>query len=627
MNLARLTSLLFLLVGLGAISQAQEESLDDQKIQDTIKAFFFYDSAFVLQNPEKKSIDTDRLTHQYYKSLIKKIPFSASQGNTGQVYTMLVWKEPGLSIDPRNSDVYSAYRLTPHNIPYYLSNVPVTELFYLTGRHKEQIFNGQHYQQVRKNLGIGLKFNITNAPGGYNRQKVDNTSAAVQLFYRTNNYRYGFAANYISNRFSHYENGGISTPQAFEGNTERDRKRILINLIQAENRLRERNIYFHQYYRLSKASVPDTSGAKKNLLASGQIEHIFIYNRSAQAYEDRNPGAKFYTRILVDSLKTFDSLVYHTFSNKLQYRFSPNRNKYTKLSTTLFIAHLYTIYEMRAFDKHFNQINPRITGEMDFGTRSSFSISAETIFGNLNKGDYELTAEGSYRLGSSKPMLIRGYVKKSHVGADLFYSLYSSNHFGWANDFGKQKIFQQKISIELPRLKTELKNTSVEGYIYLDTLGLPAVNNKSFSVLSALFQSDLEWNKVKLENSLVYQLASDNMILHLPALCLSSSLSYELELFKGALQTNSGIALHYNTSWQAPAYMPALRSYYLQTKHHTGNYLFADVFINLRLKRARLFLLLQHANEGLFGYTYYMISGYPMPDRAFKFGVNWIFFD
>ncbi|HHN48419.1 MAG TPA: hypothetical protein ENN08_05745, partial [Bacteroidales bacterium] len=130
-----------------------------------------------------------------------------------------------------------------------------------------------------------------------------------------------------------------------------------------------------------------------------------------------------------------------------------------------------------------------------------------------------------------------------------------------------------------------------------------------------------------LDNKITFQQLSDETVLRLPGLLINSTLAYELDLFQGALQAMGGVELFYNTAWKAPAYMPATRSFYLQNDKETGNYLYADVFINLRIKRARIFLLMQHVNQGLADFDYYMIPGYPMPDRAFKFGINWMFYD
>jgi hypothetical protein len=96
-------------------------------------------------------------------------------------------------------------------------------------------------------------------------------------------------------------------------------------------------------------------------------------------------------------------------------------------------------------------------------------------------------------------------------------------------------------------------------------------------------------------------------------------------MFKKALFANIGIDLNYNTSYLADAYQPATHSYYLQNDRTLGNYLYVDGFINLKVQRFRIFVLLSNALSGLIGYDSFTVPHYPMQDRTFKFGVDWIF--
>lgn len=83
----------------------------------------------------------------------------------------------------------------------------------------------------------------------------------------------------------------------------------------------------------------------------------------------------------------------------------------------------------------------------------------------------------------------------------------------------------------------------------------------------------------------------------------------------------------YNSAFYGDAYMPALRSYYLQRQTETGDYPYMDAFVNVRVKRARMYLIAKHVNSGLMGYNYIQVPGYPMPDRGIHFGVSWQFYD
>jgi hypothetical protein len=75
------------------------------------------------------------------------------------------------------------------------------------------------------------------------------------------------------------------------------------------------------------------------------------------------------------------------------------------------------------------------------------------------------------------------------------------------------------------------------------------------------------------------------------------------------------------------AYSPALNMYYVQTQKKVGNYPYVDFFINARIKPVQFFIKIDHVTQGFFGSNYSLTPNYIQNDRAFKFGINWLFFD
>jgi hypothetical protein len=73
--------------------------------------------------------------------------------------------------------------------------------------------------------------------------------------------------------------------------------------------------------------------------------------------------------------------------------------------------------------------------------------------------------------------------------------------------------------------------------------------------------------------------------------------------------------------------MPATGRFYRQDQVRTGNYPFINVFLNIKLKRTRIFVMLDHVNSGIMGYNYYMVPTYPMNARMFRYGIAWTFYD
>lgn len=52
-------------------------------------------------------------------------------------------------------------------------------------------------------------------------------------------------------------------------------------------------------------------------------------------------------------------------------------------------------------------------------------------------------------------------------------------------------------------------------------------------------------------------------------------------------------------------------------------YVWADPYFIVHIRRVMVYLRVEHASEGLFAQGYYLFAWYPMPGRAFAFGVQW----
>ena len=100
-----------------------------------------------------------------------------------------------------------------------------------------------------------------------------------------------------------------------------------------------------------------------------------------------------------------------------------------------------------------------------------------------------------------------------------------------------------------------------------------------------------------------------------------------MRFFKRVLTVQIGFDLRYNTSYYVDAFMPATGLYYNQEEREYGNYPYFDFFVNMKLKRARMFFKMDHINKGLNGNQYYTVLDHPMNPRVFRFGLSWRFYN
>jgi hypothetical protein len=130
---------------------------------------------------------------------------------------------------------------------------------------------------------------------------------------------------------------------------------------------------------------------------------------------------------------------------------------------------------------------------------------------------------------------------------------------------------------------------------------------------------------------LVYQKTDNEIILGLPKIAFYNS-TYLKHMFNfratgGKLLTMIGFDLFYNTKYYANAYMPSLTSFYRQTEKKLGNYPYFDAFLNVKLKRLRVYIKFEHLNSGWIDKNYFSVLHYPRNERNLKFGLSWTFYD
>lgn len=149
------------------------------------------------------------------------------------------------------------------------------------------------------------------------------------------------------------------------------------------------------------------------------------------------------------------------------------------------------------------------------------------------------------------------------------------------------------------------------------------------------FRKDFKLWKFHFVPDVTAQKSSNMDILDLPLATIRAAAYIEhvfnFEKTNGRLYTQLGVDVIYHTLYHPYTYMPATGRFYRQTQYETGGYPFVNVFLNLKLKRTRFFLMFDHLNYAMMNpemlYNYEMVPLYPMTTRRFSFGLAWTFYN
>ncbi len=602
-------------------------SINDSISVDSNAVFFFFDKIYIEGSSKKYYFDTLTFGFQDYNPIFTNTAFFASSGNVGLPYKNLMFSLKENSGFNLGFNSVNAYLFKNENIKYYDVVIPFSEVFYVQGANNEQLFSVIHSQNIRERLNLGLKYSLVNSPGSYVNQKSDNSNVYLNSYYISKNSKYGFVANFIYNRVKVEENGGISNYRDFEDSTAYDRRIISVNLISASSRIKESNIYFKQYYDFygNKSNNNDSIKGRKNNF--GVLTHIINYNKFSYTYNDE-PLASYYQTTYYDTAVTFDTVGIKTLSNTFEWSNSNPFNeqaKNKKLLTKFSITHKYIDIYDKLRSLYFNQIIPSAFVSINASKSVLINGVGSYVFGDYNDGDYYLSFTGRYRFAENNSFMINASVKSKE--ADWIKKRYVSNHFVWDNSFNKEDWKCLKLSYLLKSLNAGLNYYELSNYVYLDEDLFPKQHNSKLNVIQIYLKKNFALRKFHIDNKIVYQNVNSDDIIKLPEFMGTHTFYYTLDMFKSALISQFGVDVHYFTSYYADAYLPAIQSFYVQNSKLVDDNIFADAFINLKIQRAKIFLKYQHINSGILGYNYYSIPGYPLQDRAFKFGVSWRFYN
>jgi len=606
--------------------------------RDSTVVSFFYNDFEKIGQLNTHAYDTSLAGFQNYDPLYRKDRFAANLGNIGSNYRSLV-PYPFTRASGWDFGIHSfdAYMYLNDSVKYYKIFKTFTEVAYFQGPKKENTFHAIFSRNLYKSLNLGFDLRVNNAPGAYNRQKTNDINFVLTLQYITKNKRYGFISNFIFNRLKNYENGGIKYDTAFEQNVEKNRQAYQINLVSAQNRMKESGFYTKHYFNLSRHAKDenDTSFLKGRHAELGRLTYAFYFNRQVQNFLDDYQDTAFYENIYINASTTRDSITIDRIVNELNWS-NPTFKKDRKLRLLQLEAgikqqyiHLTYTDSLVFQHRYFLQYIPKAA--LYFHPFSSLLLEAhgDYVLGDYNEGDFSMKVNLSTILGkqdrNAGTITLSGIYSLQQPG--WYYNHYIGNNFKWDTAFNKQGLISGGFDYRFRFLNAGFNFNRITNYVYLDSTAHPGQFRNEFGYMYVYFNTDVNLWRFKIRTQLVYQTIQGTTVIRLPAFMGNLTVFYSQPLFKGAALLQPGMNFYYNTKYYADSYMPALRSYYLQDSKQIGNYLYMDVFINLRIQRARIFIA--YTNWGSFfeGRNYFSSPHYPGQDAAFKFGVSWRFHD
>lgn len=513
--------------------------------------------------------------------------------------------------------------INTNQVNFYQTKGPYASLTGIAGSKQEQLFRMLFANTFKNKLNLSLGFNRYSSMGFYAKQQSFTNNFFSSSNYTSSNGRYGYYAYFLFNKLKHQENGGISNDTFFLQNVMINKQLLPVNLFSAKTDFRTSQVEINPWFRINKNS--DSLS-----ILDFFLNYKFKYQGDYLKYTDEGIASEnYYNLIYLDTVITRDSIHWIKISNQLNglIHFKP---KNLKLNVGI-ENEMIQLYQ-RA-DTNF-QNNILHASFMSFQKQISSYINAQYVLSGINQSDYKFEFLNSYTTKNNFSILkskLRFNLKFNTERRQPNYQQlhWYSNHFIWNQSFKQTEKTEALISALAINQRFEI-GTLIQNhnhFIYFDEQATPFQTNSSVQNISLFVKKHtLLFNHLGINFDYHYQVSSYQALFPLPNHVLIGSLFYQTNIKKSML-LQIGFTAHYFSEYDGYGYMPALNSFYLKPGYTSGNYPFIDFFINARVKPVRFFLKIDHLNQGLTGTGYNMAPGYLQNDRAFKFGLNWLFFD
>lgn len=573
-------------------------------------------------------------------------------------------------------DPYDFTVVEPEDVVYTNTKSPFTNLtYYKQGGSSDGEERFKAYFAVNANKRLGFGFNIDYV---YGRGKYMNQSTALfngNLFAYYLGDKYNMHFSFINDNLKVAENGGIADDRYVtrpldmaEGGKVYANDEIPTNLSQVWNHNTGYHAFLTHRYNVGfyreNPDAKDTVNTEIFVPVTSFLHtvKVDINRRKYISYDEAQNQQYFQNNYLTDVQRdeTKQLAVKNTIGISLREGF----NKWAKAGLTAFMSHEYRRFTMtdtlartpgQRIPTDYVENTISVGGQLikEQGQTLHYNVMGEIALVGEDAGQFQIQGKGdlNFRLFSDTVRLeANAYIK--NLNPIFYYRHFHSKHYWWDNN-DLSKIMRTRIEgrLSVDRWKTQLKAgvENIKNYTYLDNTSVKYTetssgkevttykndvavkqNSGNIQVFSTALRQDFKLGIFHLDNEITYQKSSNQDVLPLPELTLYHNLYIKFGLAKKVLQIEMGADVRYFTQYYAPDYAPAIGQFYLQnkeTRYKLGGYPLLNGYINLHLKRTRIFIAMYNLIQGQGEKSYFLAPHYPLNPRLLKFGLSWNFFD
>ncbi len=569
--------------------------------------------------------------------------------------------------DPRSTvsfyAPYESWTYTPASIPMFNTKTPYTELAYYGNLLNSETSSNDDIrifttQNILPALNVSLEFKTYGGAGILQNSKARNKTA-----FATANYlgkKYLAHGGIIWNSVNRAENGGLIDLAMVRDTTVKNVQELEVYLTSATNKYSKRTVFFDQTVRIPFSFIEDlkhrgdTSYVRKDTLNKdltsvylGTSSEWSVYNKMYKDAVNSSDaaGRAFYDNTFyINPSKSADSLHTMQLDNRVFLRFQPWHDDAVVSKLEGGVGDRYQSHYSLRPDSYlykpkpdkWNSVYAYAGAEGRLSRYFEWDALGQLNFAGHDAGDFFIRGKAKisifpFRRDSLSPISLTARFETDLKEPDYYEQYMYANHYMWDNDFSKVSTTRIQGSLDFPKWKiyASAGYALLANNLYYDSLGVIRQNKEAMSVLTAALRKDFHLGIFRMENSVLFQVSSDEKVVPVPK--LAANLRWYLQfpvVREDVLKMQIGVDARYNTKWYAPGFNPVAGNFYNQREEEYGGTPLFDVFLNLQWKQACVFLKMENAGMGwpMEKHEYFSAHHYIYPPRRIKFGITWPFY-
>ncbi|MBR4229637.1 MAG: hypothetical protein IKR83_02885 [Bacteroidales bacterium] len=531
-------------------------------------------------------------------------------------------------------DPNEGYAKRYDNIWLYQTMTPYTVLAYHSSLDKDYQVNIAHTQNIRPGWNIAFDYNLICPEGVYTSSGVKNHYLDATTNYFSPDSRLQAAAGIIWQSFNIDENGGIADDTYFTNQLQSNRAGIPVRLYDSGTRHRETAAFARASYNLVQQvdryrhrdslairTIADTITIVDTIRITDTIHptHPRTFNAGVLAMElnyDRRKRAFLDSTLWIQRSATFfwtnDAYPDHRWQNPVKMTAGFTFEHVTSRVDNYAETNDYSLFDPFAnIDIAIGPGTLGLEGELGLGTEPEhrIALTIELPFDSAGNTVLLLSAANQLRIPDDRMVL------DAEQRQNLMLRRQRSDRFEVGLTSGEW-------------LSLMARATHLSHNLWYDTALIVHEGSTPLWLYQAAITARLHAGWFHFDMQQLLQHSTDQEQMPVPLWASKNSIYAELHLFGRALTLQTGADLRYHTAFHAPAYDYSTGLFCHQDETMIGNYIWGDLFVNIQVKRASIYLKAGHLNAlWESNPTYFILPHYPGRKFGLYWGITWKFFD